>query len=71
MKAKICDRCGEAYTENSLIPTKSRVSGSYVGGIAFVTYNHTIDAVSDLCDDCVKELFEEFLMNSPSRYDVL
>lgn len=61
MKAKICDRCGKTYTHNNKVPTNSRIHGSYIGGIAYVTYDHDIDAVSDLCDSCVEMLFKDFL----------
>lgn len=56
MKAKICDRCGKTYTANNRIPTNCMIHGSYIGGIAFVTYDHGQDDVLDLCDSCVEML---------------
>ena len=57
MKAYICDRCGETYTENK-VPTTGRISGGIIGGINLVTMQGHNDASIDLCDNCVNDLFK-------------
>lgn len=57
MKANICDRCGKTYTSSSKHITRGRIHGSYIDGIGYMC-KETIDAKSDLCDDCLDALFD-------------
>lgn len=57
MQAKICDRCGEAYTENKIKATRGNLHGGYIGTIKLCDYNYKVDSSYDLCDFCVLDLF--------------
>lgn len=57
MKVHICDRCGKIRTKSSKYPTNGRIHGGYIDGIAY-TNQGSVDAVSDLCDVCLDDLFE-------------
>lgn len=62
MKAYICDRCGIAYTKNKTFPTVGRISGSYIAGMALLSFSGNIDKTFDLCDVCLEDLWD-FLDN--------
>lgn len=57
-KAKKCDRCGKFYEKNAVMKSKGSVLGSTIGGIKTVTKDGRTDEDFDLCDDCVKSLYE-------------
>lgn len=58
MKALKCDRCGKYYEKNVLVKSKGAVLGSIIGGFFTRTENGKVDEPFDLCDDCIKSLFE-------------
>lgn len=58
MKALKCDRCGKYYEKNVLVKSKCAVLGSIIGGIYTRTKDGKADEPFDLCDDCIKSLFE-------------
>ena len=58
MKALKCDRCGRYYEKNVLVKSKGSVIGSVIGGIYTRTKDGKADEPFDLCDDCIKSLFE-------------
>lgn len=58
MKALKCDRCGKYYEKNVLVKSKGSVIGSVIGGIYTRTKDGKADEPFDLCDDCIKSLFE-------------
>ena len=57
-KALKCDRCGRYYEKNVLVKSKGAVLGSVIGGIHTRTKDGKADEPFDLCDDCIKSLFE-------------
>ena len=57
-KAKKCDRCGKFYEKNVVMKSKGSALGSIIGGIRTVTKEGITDEDFDLCDDCVKSLYE-------------
>ncbi len=57
-KALKCDRCGKYYEKNVLVKSKGSVIGSVIGGIYTRTKDGKADEPFDLCDDCIKSLFE-------------
>lgn len=57
MKAYICDRCGKTYNSNKRMPTKGRILGGYISGLAFMS-GDSIDAAMDFCDDCIFEFLD-------------
>lgn len=57
-KAKKCDRCGKFYENNVVMESKGSVLGNTIGGIKTVTKDGRTDEGFDLCDDCVKSLYE-------------
>ena len=66
MKAYVCDRCGETFIENKT-PTNGRIHGGYLFGVSFVTERREIDWTSDLCDECLEDLFD--FMNNKTVYE--
>ena len=58
MKALKCDRCGKYYEKNVLVKSKGSVLGSVIGGIYTRTKEGKADEPFDLCDDCIKSLYE-------------
>lgn len=68
MKAKICDCCGCTYSKNNRHETRGRIHGSYINGIAYVSEG-SVDAISDLCDDCIDDLF--YYISSHKKNEVL
>lgn len=57
-KAKKCDRCGKFYEKNVVMKSKGSALGSIIGGIETSTKEGITDEYFDLCDDCVKSLYE-------------
>lgn len=57
-KALKCDRCGRYYEKNVLVKSKGSVLGSVIGGIYTRTKEGKADEPFDLCDDCIKSLYE-------------
>lgn len=57
-KAKKCYRCGKFYEKNVVIESKGSAFGDTIGGIKTVTKEGRTDEDFDLCDDCVKSLYE-------------
>lgn len=57
-KALKCDRCGRYYEKNVLVKSKGSVLGSVIGGIYTRTKDGKADEPFDLCDDCIKSLYE-------------
>lgn len=58
MKALKCDRCGRYYEKNVLVKSKGSAIGSVIGGFYTRTKDGKADEPFDLCDDCIKNLFE-------------
>lgn len=58
MKALKCDRCGKYYEKNVLVKSKGSVIGSVIGGIYTRTKDGKAAEPFDLCDDCIKSLYE-------------
>ena len=58
MKALKCDRCGKYYEKNVLVKSKGSVLGSVIGGIYTRAKEGKADEPFDLCDDCIKSLYE-------------
>lgn len=63
MKAYICDRCRCTYTTNTKHATNGRICGGKIAGIAISTPLGELDSRSDLCDDCIEDLFK-FMNNN-------
>lgn len=63
MNAKICDRCGITYEKSSKHPTRGRIHGGYISGIAYYCDGFGgVDAVADLCDECLGDLLFDFMI---------
>ena len=57
-KALKCDRCGKYYEKNVLVKSVGAVHGGIINGIITSTAEGKEDKHYDLCDDCIKKLFD-------------
>ena len=61
MNIKLCDRCGSKIYASAKHPTRNRIHGGYITGIAYYCDCDCaggVDTVADLCDNCLDDYNE-------------